>query len=140
MTIVFNSLNVSGVINLRQTSADGTSASINLTGMTLEARFFDVGHVGQYPSNDYGSTGTGDTALLTVSTATSATSTTDGGVVVDDAEAGQIHYVITPAQALSLQQNSIVAPAGRRRMQVEIWRTDSGAGSRFAKFTEWAEG
>lgn len=140
MTIVFNSLNVSGVLNLRQTSADGTSAPINLTGMTLEARFFDVGHVGQYGTDDYGSSQSGDTALLTVSTATSATSTTTGGVVVDDAEAGQVHYVITPAQSLSLSQNSIRAPLSRRRMQVEIWRSDSGAESRFGKFTEWAEG
>lgn len=134
MTIIFNSTCVSGVIALVMTDGNGVVSPIDVTGFALEARYWDVGHVGRWEVSDaYGGEGSwqGDTPLLTITSAA-------GGVVVDDAEAGLVHLVLTPAQSLQIQTFSRVERRQKRRLVRQIWRTDSGAEAMLHTATEWA--
>ncbi len=133
MTIIFNSTCVSGVIQLVQTDGNGVVSPIDVTGFALEARYWDVGHVGRWETPDaYGGEGgwQGDTPLLVVTSAA-------GGVVIDDGEEGQVHLVLTPAQSLQIQSYSRVERRQRRRLVRQIWRTDSGAEAMLHVATEW---
>lgn len=132
--IVFGSHNVTGPIQLVTLDANKQVTPINLTGFTLSALYWDVGHVGQYGgSDDYGHYREGCTPLLTL------TSEEDGGLVIDDAENGIVHIEITPANATLLATNSIVGPqSARRRLVRQIWRTNSGLETMIREDTEWA--
>lgn len=130
--IAFGSLNVSGVITIRSVDANDTVAAVNLTGMTLEAWFWDVGRVGKS-----GETGSTAEPLMKL---TEKETGDDDGLVVSDAETGVIYLEIGPANASLLRSNSIVCGPAVRRLEVEIWRVESETTkSRLWKFTEWAE-
>lgn len=132
--IRFGSVNVSEAIQIAPVDADGVSAPTNLTGMTLEARFFDVGHVGQGGGiDDYGShLGNYSTPLLTMAIGS--------GLVVDTAASGLLHLEMTAAQSAQIASMSIVQPATvKRRLVRQIWRTDAGFESVLQTATEWGK-
>lgn len=135
--IIIGSTNTSTSILLTNQDGNGVIQPIDLTGMTLEARFYDSGPAGAVRGIfDYGFPRISNGPLLTIPMGDGSEV---GQLVVDDATNGQIHYSLTPGQSNQLGCNSRnISFPGKRRLVCQIWRTDTGAESMLKEMTEWA--
>lgn len=139
MTIIYGSLSVSGPIQIVASDGNGVIAPVDLTGMTLEARFFDVGMVGQGRgvNYDYGFQGrTQSLALVTVPQGVEADG--PGYLVVSDPATGMLYISMSPGQTHLIWANSTVEQRLQKQVTRQIWRTDVGAESMLREDTEWA--
>lgn len=135
--IIAGSTNVSGPIQIVAQDGAGVTAPLDLTGMTLEARFWNVGRVGAYRREgyDYGHLPAGFDPLLTVPQGTA-----DDGVgylVVDQPEEGVLYISLSTGQSQELLSRSLVGGYGPRRLTRQIWRVDVGLESMLLESVEW---
>lgn len=138
--IIRGSASVSGPLSLVVSDASGQLAPLNLTGMTLAVRWWDVGHVGAWARGcwDYGhGPVVGDGPLLEVPQ-WDEVEEQYGVLVVSDAAAGRVWFSLTPGQANQLFCRSVVWQAGRRELVRQIWRIDSGYESMLREDVDWA--
>lgn len=139
--IIRGSASVSGNLLIPAYDASSEVRPLDLTGMTLAVRWWDVGHIGFWRNGcwDYGAApGLTNGPLLEVPQWDGVEEKYGVLVVADDPAEGTVYFSLTPGQTQQLWCRSIADVArGKRQLVRQIWRTDSGYESMLREDVDW---